>query len=440
MKSRTWIWMTVVCLSAALATPVQLAAQNAQGLKETVLYTFTGGTDGAVPSAAVIQDEQGNLYGTTTFAGDLSASACVTVNGTGCGVVFKIDPKGNYTVLYTFTGGADGGFPYADLVRDEAGNLYGTASEGGDLSSCGGSGCGVVFMLDPKGNYSVLHAFTGSDGAGPYGGLVRDKKGNLYGTTYAGGASLRGVVFELDPTGKESVLYSFTGGADGSNPFYGDLLRDEEGNLYGTTYEGGDLNCYIHGGCGVVFKVDPTGKETVLYTFTGADGRAPEGSLVRDEAGNLYGTTGVGGNPSCFGGAGCGVVFKVDPTDKETVLYAFTGGTDGRNPLGGLVRDQQGNLYGTTPYGGDQGAFCAGFCGVVFKVDPTGKETVLYTFTGMADGATPLAGLLRDKDGNLYGTTQLGGDLGSTQGNCGPGCGVVFKIAACTTALCQGGL
>jgi uncharacterized repeat protein (TIGR03803 family) len=238
-------------------------------------------------------------------------------------------------------------------------------------------------------------------------------------------------VFELDPTGKETVLYNFTGGADGFEP-NGDLVRDSEGNLYGTAFEGGSSNA------GVVFKVDPTGKETVLYSFTGgADGAHPYAGLVRDEAGNLYGTTGDGGNCEF----NCGVVFKVDPTGKETVLYSFTGsgGVDGGLPYGRLVRDKQGNLYGTTWAGGNQGSYCTGFCGVVFKVDPTGKETVLYTFTGQADGANPFAGLLRDTQGNLYGTTQYGGDLGSPQGWCyGFGCGVVFKISACHTALCHG--
>ena len=133
-------------------------------------------------------------------------------------------------------------------------------------------------------------------------------------------------------------------------------------------------------------------------------------------------------------------MFKVDPSGKETVLYTFTGGMDGNLPLAPLVRDQQGNLYGTTLFGGDQGAFCAGFCGVVFKVAPTGKETVLYAFTGQADGENPYAGLLRDKQGNLYGTTGYGGDLGSPQGWCGGiGCGVVFKLSACSTARCLGG-
>ena len=289
-------------------------------------------------------------------------------------MVFKLDPSGNETVLYNFTGGADGGGPSAGVVRDTDGNLYGTTAYGGDLSACGGHACGVVFKLDPTGHETVLYSFTGGDGQTPLADLVRDKNGNLYGTTRDGGAFGYGVVFKVDPTGNETVLYSFTGGADGAHPWAG---------------------------------------------------------VVRDENGNLYGTAGGGG------AFGHGVVFEVDPTGKETVLYSFTGGTDGGFPYGGLVRDKQGNLYGTTAYGGDQMDPCDGLCGVVFKLDPTGKETVLYSFHGGADGADPMAGLFRDKNGNLYGTASSGGDF---SGYCGifGSCGVVFKITACHTALCQG--
>lgn len=421
MKSRTWVWMTAVSLLAALAIPVQVAAQNALGLKYTVLYTFTGGTDGANPNATVIQDEAGNLYATTIDAGDLSACV-VTGFGTGCGTVFKLDPEGNYIALYSFTGGTDGANSSGDLIRDNDGNLYGTTTYGGT------SNYGVVFEVDPSGKETTLYSFTGgADGVGPFAGLVRDENGNLYGTTAFGGASGAGVVFKVDPSGKETVLYTFTGGADGANP-YGDLIRDPDGNLYGTTYGGGTSNA------GTVFKVDPTNKESVLYSFTGgADGARPFAGLVRDEAGNLYGTASMGGT------SGWGVVFKVDPTNKESVLYSFTNGTDGGALYGGLVRDSQGNLYGTTFFGGDLSG-CGGVgCGVVFKLNPAGKEIVLYSFTGGADGANSYASLLRDNVGNLYGTTGYGGDLSSPQGWCaGIGCGVVFKISACSTALCQG--
>ena len=276
-----------------------------------------------------------------------------------------------FTVLHAFTGLSDGGFPSASLVRDTAGNLYGTTDTRGTY------GNGVVFRLGTSGRETVLHSFTGGkDGADPEAGLVRDVAGNLYGTTRTGGAYGYGVVFKLDTTGKETVLHSFTGGADGANPNFGDpgLLRDVAGNLYGTTGAGGDLACRFVSaalaslgfpGCGVVFKLDTTGKETVLHRFTGgADGADPATGLVRDTAGNLYGNTFGGGDLACGGGSGCGVVFKLDTTGKETVLHKFTGGKDGANPAGRLVRDSAGSLYGTTQSGG------AFHNGVVFKLTP----------------------------------------------------------------------
>jgi uncharacterized repeat protein (TIGR03803 family) len=217
---------------------------------------------------------------------------------------------------------------------------------------------------------------------------------------------------------RETILHSFTGtGGDGALPMAG-LVRDAAGNLYGTTVEGRAYGgqCGGFGGCGTIFKIDPTGKETVLYVFTGeTDGQAP-GGLLRDLAGNLYGTT-------AFGGAGAaGTVFKLDASGKKTVLYSFTGGTDGDEPVGPLVRDKGGNFYGVTNVGGGKG--CSSGCGTVFKLSKAGKETILYRFTGGVDGAYPVAGLLRDKAGNLYGTTLYGGDAKV----CSPGCGVVFEV------------
>ncbi len=271
----------------------------------------------------------------------------------------------NETVLYSFKGdGTDGTNPYAGLVQDTQGNLYGTAYQGGM------NAVGTVFMVDTTGKETLLYTFTGTmgDGAYPIGGLVRDGQGNLYGTTNQGGTSGRGTVFKLDTTGKETVIHSFTGGADGTTPYAG-LVQDTQGNLYGTTPQGGTSNK------GAVFKVDTTGKETVLYSFTGAkgDGEYPFAGLVQDTQGNLYGTTSQGGT------SGLGTVFKLDTTGKETVLYSFTGtGGDGANPYTGLVRDTPGNLYGTTRMGGDP--TCQ--CGTVFKVDTTGKETVPHWHVG----------------------------------------------------------
>jgi uncharacterized repeat protein (TIGR03803 family) len=412
--------LAIMLVAAALA----IASAQAQTYTYSVLYSFTGSPDGAYPpSGYLAREAQGNLYGTTQGGGDLSCNA-----GFGCGTVFKVDTTGKETLLYSFSGTAgDGTTPSAGLVRDAQGSLYGTTAEGGAYQD------GTVFKLDTTGKESVLYSFTGTggDGVDLRAGLVRDVQGNLYGTTYKGGAYGYGTVFKVDTTGKETVLYSFTGiGGDGAFPVSG-LVPDSQGNLYGTTSLSGAY------GYGTVFKVDTTGKETVLYSFTGTggDGAGPYGDLVLDAQGNLYGTTFGGGDPACNGIYGaCGTVFKLDTTGKETVLYSFTGiggGNrtvgDGAYPYAGLVRDAQGNLYGTTYYGGERACNdMYGGCGTVFKLDTAGHETVLYSFIGTGgDGAYPAAGLVRDAQGNLYGTTGNGGDLIC---NAGGGCGTVFKL------------
>jgi uncharacterized repeat protein (TIGR03803 family) len=384
-----------------------------------VLHRFHG-RDGNAPVAGVIRDREGNLYGTTVLGGDLNCPNAPA----GCGVVFRLDRTGKGTVLHTFTSGADGAFPEASMIRDRAGNLYGT-TPGGGVSNCNnsGQGCGVVFKMDRDGEETVLHRFTGgADGAGPQAGLVRDEADNLYGTTFFGGASSFGVVFKLNPyTHKLTVLHSFTLGTDGGGPQAG-LIRDEAGNMYGTCQAGGTY------GYGVLFKLDPTTREvTALYAFTGgADGAFPSAGLLRDEAGNLYGTTVNGGDPSCPP-YGCGVVFKLDKDGEETVLHTFTAGGDGAFPSAGLIQDKAGNLYGTAPEGGDLNCFRPTGCGVVFKLDKDGEETVLHSFTGGRKGAAPYAGLTQDEEGNLYGAAILGGDLDDL--DCSPdGCGVVFKL------------
>jgi len=278
-------------------------------------------------------------------------------------------------VLYTFTGGSDGSEPEAGLIRDSVGNLYGTTLRGGNTShSCPfGSfgGCGVVFKLDPSGHETVLYAFTGgADGSGPLAGLIPDSAGNLYGTTYEGGLASGnpacpygcGVVFKLGLSGNETVLYSFTGGSDGALPG-STLIRDAAGNLYGTAAYGGQLTgsrCSLFG-CGVVFKLDLAGNETLLYSFNYEPGGAvPEGRLIRDAAGNLYGTSVSGGPSHCLIGD-CGVVFRLSPAGTETALHTFTGGTDGGSPYAGLLA-YHGYAYGEAFYGGAYGS------GVVFKV------------------------------------------------------------------------
>ncbi len=395
-----WMW---VATSVAAISMMLLAAPAAQAQTERVLYSFTGGADGLGPSGGLIQDSNGNLYGTTSQGG----SGC---NGMGCGVVFKLSPAGIETVLHTFTGGADGSYPQAGVIQDAKGNLYGTTTVGG--TGCLGSGCGIVFKLNPAGKLTVLHRFrSGADGAYPQAGLIQDARGNLYGTTTAGGGDDVGVVFKLSSAGKETVLHAFTGVADGSTP--NGLIQDAKGNLYGTTMIGGGVPCNGRVGCGVVFKLSPAGKVIALYTFAGlTDGNLPHAGLTQDAKGNLYGTTYQGGDLSS---CDCGVVFKLSPARKLTVLHKF-GGADGSNPEAGVVRDAKGNLYGTTFYSAATG--CIGGCGVVFQLSPTGKETTLYTFTGGADGANLQAGVIRDAKGILYGEASGGANQS----------GVVFEI------------
>lgn len=367
----------------ALALFVPLGGARASGFK--VLYTFTGGNDGANPYGTLLR-RNGNLYGTTYAGGTDNA-----------GTVFKLAPGGTETVLYSFTGGSDGGNPLAQrLIRDAAGNLYGTTLAGGTNNG------GTVFRLAPDGTETVLHAFTGgNDGSNPSAGLIANGKGDLFGTTLGGGANSGGTVFRLASDGTESVLHAFGGANDGAHPL-AVLVRDKAGNFYSTTDLGGTNNQ------GAVFKLAPGGTETVLYSFTGgSDGGTPEAGLIGDAAGNLYGTADTGGANSE------GIVFELAPDGTETVLHTFTGGNDGGIPFAGLIRDAAGNLYGTTYSGG------AGGAGTVFKLAPDGTETVLHAFTGGNDGGNPVAGLIANKAGRLFGTTVYGGADGS---------GTVFEL------------
>jgi len=269
------------------------------------------------------------------------------------------DATDSFTVLYAFHGGSDGTNPDAGLTADGKGNLYGTTLNGGG-PGCHGTGCGTVFRLAPDGTETVLHAFTGgSDGISPLGGVVLDRKGNLYGTTNFGGATGYGTVFRVAPNGAETVLHSFCGKpgcVDGASPVAG-LIADAKGNLYGTTYGGGTI------GDGNVFRLAPDGTETSLYSFCTkthcADGLWPLAGLVADAQGNLYGTTGSGGAGNC----GCGVVFRLAPDGTETVLHAFEAKT-GSDPWAGLIADRNGALRSTAHDGGANGD------GVVFTLKP----------------------------------------------------------------------
>jgi uncharacterized repeat protein (TIGR03803 family) len=319
-----------------------------------------------------------------------------------------------YHVFYKFKGKADGQAPNGPLVQDSAGNLYGTTALGGMYSSTV-EGEGTIFKLDPSGNETILHVFSpftpGPEGNGPGAGLYRDPAGNLYGTTAFGGTRSSGTVFKLDTANVLTTLYSFTGRTDGSTP--NSRLISFAGQLYGTTNLGGDANI---DGCGVIFRISPTtGNLRVLYKFTGGtDGCHPNG-VIADSEGNLYGSTYSSQISTNFG-----TVFKLDTAGILTVLYTFTGGADGSQPEGRVIRDVNGNIHGTT-YAGGAGN-CNGGCGVVYRVAADGMESS-HPVTGGIQGEFPTGGLL-DMAGSLIGTTQRGGNSCGTE----TGCGVLFEI------------
>jgi uncharacterized repeat protein (TIGR03803 family) len=410
------------CAIAAWASVPAANAHEAKKLKppkEKVLYNFCavrGCPDGFNLQAGLVTDAAGNFYGVTESGG-----------ANDQGTIFKVTPAGVETVLYSFCSQAncaDGLEPTQSLAIDSAGNLYGTTFVGGDTScGFGGEGCGVVFELASGGAFSVLHQFTGgTDGAAPDGGLLVDASGDVYGTTQQGGstscyfATGCGTVFEIPAGGSETVLYDFCSQAnctDGSGPS-ANLIMDQSGNLYGTTGLGGTgAGCGGGNGCGTVFELAPGGAETVLYNFCSqancSDGASPYSGVIMDATGNLYGVTHNGNGSGCSGSGGCGVVFELAPNGTETVLYGFTGGSDGGNPDSGLVMDGSGNLYGTTPSYGATGH------GTAYRVSPGGAMTVLYGFcqkTKCHDGSAPVDnGSLVISNGNLYGTGDGGKHL-----------------------------
>lgn len=406
---------------AALALGIAIAATMAatpsslrQPQTYVIFHNFNGVPGGQGPYGGLVLDSAGNLYGATNTGGSKVCSG-------GCGVVYKLDPAGNETVLHAFTGQPDGAYPQAgDVAVDAAGNVYGSTEGGGDFDD------GTVFKVDASGNEVVLHSFTGgTDGARPFGGVVLDAAGNVYGTTSAGGDLACstvgcGVVFRIDTTGSETVLHRFAGPPDGDAPD-GDLIIDGLGNLYGTTLAGGDSSCNSPTGCGTVYKLSASRFEKVLYRFNGADGQTPASGLLLDSAGNLYGTTSQGG-PS-----NGGTVYKVSPLGGKTLLWGFTGGFDGKAPGSALASDAAGNLYGTASLGGRLACNSGSGCGVVFRLSKAGNFAVLHTFTGVpGDGQSPASGVVLDSAGNIYGTAPLGG---ATRNCLGSGCGMAYKIS-----------
>lgn len=381
-----------------------------------VAYAMVAGF-GSVPALAqekilhVFQGGSDGEYPQTSLIADAVGNLYGTTRGggVGYGTIFQVAIRGGESVFYTFKGGTDGANPVAGLTEDEGGNFYGSTAFGGATNE------GVVFELAADGTETVLHAFQGgADGAFPAAALMEDSAGNFYGTTGFGGAPDQGTVFELPAGGAETVLHAFQGGSDGSLP-QAAVIRDSAGNLYGTTEGGGGgAGCNDDDlGCGTVFKIGPDGIESVLYAFQGgADGALPEAALIQDGAGNFYGTTKEGGEH------GGGTVFELSPGGSETILYSFKGGNDGEYPESALIADAKGNFYGTTINGGGTACGNSG-CGTVFELSAKGREKVLYAFRATR-GSNPEAGLLLGAHRELYGTTLEGGGKAEE--------GVVFRL------------
>jgi uncharacterized repeat protein (TIGR03803 family) len=421
----------VFCAATAIASPAQTTS---------TLVDFDG-ANGASPFSSLVQGNNGNFYGTTSIGG---ANVCnYQVQNEGCGTVFKITPAGALTTIYSFCSQpdcTDGADPLAGLVLGTDGNFYGTTNIGGGPQVCiyldQEESCGTVFKITPAGVLTTLYSFCShgnpcTDGQLPQAALTQGTDGNFYGTTYLGGAYGYGSVFQITPTGVLTTIYSFCaqrGCIDGTNPSAG-LVLGTDGNLYGTTLLAG-ANCNpIEGNCGggTVFKITPTGTLTTLYSFCAqpgcTDGSNPTAALVQATNGNFYGTTSEGGDVTGPDPYGYGTVFEITAGGVLTVLHRFEV-ADGQAPIAGLAQATDGNFYGTAIFGG------AYSYGSVFKITPTGTLTTLYSFCaqpGCTDGSNPRTALVQTTNGNLYGTTELGGTSVCLLDN--QGCGTVFDLS-----------
>lgn len=367
MSLRRYLVLRHPALLSLAAFFITVAPLRAQTL--TTLYNFTGGSDGGTPRGTLIRDAAGNMYGTTAAGGTYYY-----------GTIFKIDTSNNFSVLYSF--GASGeGSPKSGLVMDLAGNLYGTTYNGGS------SGDGTVFKVDRSYHLTILHSFSGTDGSAPWANPILDSAGNLYGTASAGGTYNDGVVYKIDTLNNFSILHTFTGsGYDGIGP-YGPLLIDPSGNLYGTTYQGGS-------GAGISYELSAGG----VYTVLAIGGMNSQSGFFRDSAGNLFGTADYGGTYNY------GTVFELYAGGGGITLHSFAGDQyDGEVPISGLIADSAGNLWGTTSLGGSS------YVGTVYVMfAPYFEEWAVHSFD-TSDGSTPISGLVLDSAGNLYGTTTKGG-------------------------------
>lgn len=398
-----------------LIVPLMSVAARAQTFQ--LIYQFAGGVSSQHPIAGVTVDARGNLFGTTAWGGG---------SRTGSGTAYELQRTNSgfvFHMLHAFGNGVDGSFPWAGVTIGPDGSLFGTTYTGGTTQN------GVIYNLRPPATFcgsascawreSILYNFTrGSDGGDAQGGVVFDSHGNMFGSNVNGGSGNVGVVYEMTRSGSGwnyQVIYPFSNGQDGGNP--GPLILDSAGNLYGPAAVGGLPGCEGFG-CGTIFKLSWSGTgwtEQTLYSFhDSADGSDPQGGVIMDASGNVYGTT-------CCGTGTAGTVFELSPaggTWAFNLLYSYNG--SGLGPQGNLVRDTAGNLYGASVFNGRFNE------GVVFKLTPTTGGwiyTPIHDFTGGADGEWPEGGLAVDTNGNIFGTTYQGGLQ-----NCSDGCGVVYEI------------
>ena len=415
---------------------VLAGTSSALGQREEVLYRFSSGRDGSAPMTSLVSDPSGNLYG-ATYGGNQ---------------VFELSPPATpgapwtKTALYYFRMTHEDDNVISVLTFDASGNLYGAASQDG------ASGQGSVFRLTPPtsrgGGWTenVLYSFNGTVGSVPYGGVIFDKAGNIFGTTRDDYVGSYGTVYELSPPAAKggawtgTLLYRFAGSTDGCGP-NGKLVFGANGALFGTAVQCGGTQNLCFFGCGTVFELVPpalpggTWTEQTIYEFQGGtDGDQPVNGLVADGKGNFYGATQAGGGSCTTDDFACGTVFELSPPTApggnwtEAIVYTFTGYGDGEGPQGGVIIDRAGNLYGATTFGGNLSCYTNDGCGAVFELSPPAdqgglwKETTLHTFTGPTDGAIPFGGLTLYEDTVLYGTTDGGGNCILYS------CGTVFSV------------
>jgi uncharacterized repeat protein (TIGR03803 family) len=399
MRNRNFVSMTCGVFAFCVVATISLSAQTL-----TTLVSFDGSNGEDPYFASLVQNTNGNIYGTTLQGGANSL-----------GTIFQVTAEGEFSTLYNFCSVgscADGITPFAGLAHDDEGNLYGTTYSGGANFQ------GTVFKITPEGVLTTLYSFCSqtncADGSAPYSTPLY-LAGDVYGTTSGGGANGAGTIFKVTPEGQLTTLYSFCSQPNCADGYfiYSAALIEANGKLWGTTQQGGA------NGFGTVFSISTAGKFTSVHSFNTIDGSAPWGGLVHAANGDFYGTTSEGGARDD------GTVFKMTAAGKLTTIYNFCAATDcpdGVAPLAGLTLGSNGDFYGTTADGG------ANFLGTLFEITPAGKLTTLYSFcskTDCIDGESPYAGVVEGTDGKIYGTTYGGGDLSCASPS---GCGTVFSF------------